>query len=57
MEQKLAGMDFQTSDKQKHGGTGRERDIIRASILDQSAIVCNFGLVLNLKTNITDFPL
>ncbi|XP_052203750.1 probable helicase MAGATAMA 3 isoform X2 [Diospyros lotus] len=39
VEQKLAGMDFQTSDKQKHGGTGRERDTIRASILDQAAIV------------------
>ncbi|KAL7001986.1 putative helicase MAGATAMA 3 [Sarracenia purpurea var. burkii] len=39
VEQKLAGMDFQTSDKHKHGGAGRERDSIRASILDEAAIV------------------
>ncbi|XP_058214440.1 probable helicase MAGATAMA 3 isoform X1 [Rhododendron vialii] len=39
VEQKLAGVDFQTSDKHKHGGSGRERDSIRASILDEAAIV------------------
>ncbi|XP_057503085.1 probable helicase MAGATAMA 3 isoform X2 [Actinidia eriantha] len=39
VEQKLAGVDFQTSDKQKHRGAGRERDSIRASILDEAAIV------------------
>lgn len=39
MEQKLAGVDFQTSDKHKQGGQGRERDSIRASILDEAAIV------------------
>ena len=55
MEQKLAGVDFQTSDKQKHRGAGRERDSIRASILDEAAIVCSFGLVLNFKTNFTLF--
>ncbi|XP_059648117.1 probable helicase MAGATAMA 3 [Cornus florida] len=38
-EQKLAGMDFQTADKEKHGGAGRNRDIIRASILDEAVIV------------------
>ncbi|KAJ9548004.1 hypothetical protein OSB04_020547 [Centaurea solstitialis] len=37
VEQKLAGMDFQTSDKQKEGST--DRDTIRASIMDESAIV------------------
>ncbi|KAM7499180.1 hypothetical protein LguiA_023594 [Lonicera macranthoides] len=39
VEQKLAGMDFQSSDKQKQGGAGRDRDIIRASVLDEAAIV------------------
>ncbi|KAI8556499.1 hypothetical protein RHMOL_Rhmol05G0257700 [Rhododendron molle] len=39
VEQKLAGVDFQTSDKHKQGGSGRERDSIRASILDEAAIV------------------
>ncbi|XP_024967488.1 probable helicase MAGATAMA 3 isoform X3 [Cynara cardunculus var. scolymus] len=39
VEQKLAGMDFQTADKQKHGGGARDRDTIRASIMDESAIV------------------
>ncbi|KAI3770289.1 hypothetical protein L6452_01416 [Arctium lappa] len=39
VEQKLAGMDFQTADKQKHGGAARDRDTIRASIMDESAIV------------------
>lgn len=39
VEQKLAGMDFQTGDKQKHGGAGRDRDAIRNSVLDESAIV------------------
>ncbi|CAL5358399.1 unnamed protein product [Camellia sinensis] len=39
VEQKLAGMDFQTTDKHKHGGAGRERDSIRASVLDEAAIV------------------
>lgn len=49
MEQKLAGVDFQTSDKHKHGGSGRERDSIRASILDEAAIVRNVNAVLNLE--------
>ncbi|CAK9160445.1 unnamed protein product [Ilex paraguariensis] len=39
VEQKLAGMDFQTGDKQKQGGAGRDKDSIRASILDEAAIV------------------
>ncbi|KAI7747676.1 hypothetical protein M8C21_029014 [Ambrosia artemisiifolia] len=39
VEQKLAGMDFQTADKQKQGGGARDRDAIRASIMDESAIV------------------
>ncbi|KAL7592596.1 hypothetical protein Lser_V15G34181 [Lactuca serriola] len=39
VEQKLAGMDFQTADKQKQGGAGRDRDTMRASIMDESAIV------------------
>ncbi|KAK9069562.1 hypothetical protein SSX86_011466 [Deinandra increscens subsp. villosa] len=39
VEQKLAGMDFQTADKQKQGGGARDRDVIRASIMDESAIV------------------
>ncbi|KAF5781649.1 putative P-loop containing nucleoside triphosphate hydrolase, DNA2/NAM7 helicase, helicase [Helianthus annuus] len=39
VEQKLAGMDFQTADKQKQGGGARDRDTIRASIMDESAIV------------------
>lgn len=34
-------MDFQSGDKQKQGGAGRDRDIIRASVLDEAAIVCN----------------
>nr|XP_043622899.1 probable helicase MAGATAMA 3 [Erigeron canadensis] len=39
VEQKLSGMDFQTADKQKQGGGARNRDTIRASIMDESAIV------------------
>lgn len=39
VEQKLSGMDFQTADKQKQGGGARDRDTIRASIMDESAIV------------------
>ncbi|KAJ9561302.1 hypothetical protein OSB04_006462 [Centaurea solstitialis] len=39
VEQKLAGMDFQTADKQKQGGAARDRDTMRASIMDESAIV------------------
>ncbi|KAL8227436.1 hypothetical protein R6Q59_000079 [Mikania micrantha] len=39
VEQKLAGMDFQTADKQKQGGGARDKDTIRASIMDESAIV------------------
>ena len=47
MEQKLAGMDFQTADKQKQGGGARDRDTIRASIMDESAIVCVFSPILS----------
>ncbi|XP_076960265.1 putative helicase MAGATAMA 3 [Bidens hawaiensis] len=39
VEQKLASMGFQTADKQKQGGGARDRDTIRASIMDESAIV------------------
>lgn len=49
MEQKLAGMDFQTADKQKHGGAVRDRDTIRASIMDESAIVCIFSFMVRSK--------
>lgn len=38
VEQKLAGMDM-SGDKQKQGGAGRDRDSIRASVLDEAAIV------------------
>lgn len=40
VEQKLAGMDM-SGDKQKQGGAGRDRDSIRASVLDEAAIVCS----------------
>ncbi|KAL2454450.1 putative helicase MAGATAMA 3 [Abeliophyllum distichum] len=39
VEQKLAGMDSQTGDKQKQGGTAKDKDNIRASIMDESVIV------------------
>ncbi|KAK1384450.1 putative helicase MAGATAMA 3 [Heracleum sosnowskyi] len=39
VEQKFAGMDFQTGDKKKHGSAGRDRNDIRDSILDEAAIV------------------
>ncbi|KAK3012179.1 hypothetical protein RJ639_010874 [Escallonia herrerae] len=39
VEQKLAGMDFQTGDKQKQGAAGRDRDSVRASIMDEAVIV------------------
>lgn len=55
MEQKLAGVDFQTSDKHKQGGQGRERDSIRASILDEAAIVRIIGIVLNFESTYLTF--
>lgn len=39
VEQKLAGMDSQTGDKQKQGGAAKDKDSIRASILDEAVIV------------------
>ncbi|KAI5661475.1 hypothetical protein M9H77_20798 [Catharanthus roseus] len=39
VEQKLAGMDSQGSDKQKQGGAPKDKDSIRASILDEAVIV------------------
>ncbi|KAL1802102.1 hypothetical protein ACET3Z_030749 [Daucus carota] len=39
VEQKLAGVDFQTGEKQKHGSAGRDKNAIRNSILDEAAIV------------------
>ncbi|XP_031111945.1 probable helicase MAGATAMA 3 [Ipomoea triloba] len=40
VEQKMAGMDMQTtSDKQKQGGTGKDKDSIRASVLEEAVIV------------------
>ena len=41
MEQKLAGMDTQSGDKQKQGRGGKDKDGICASILDEAVIVCN----------------
>ncbi|KAA8536513.1 hypothetical protein F0562_028990 [Nyssa sinensis] len=39
VEQKLAGMETQNIDKQKQGRAERDVDIIRASLLDEAAIV------------------
>ncbi|PIN13525.1 tRNA-splicing endonuclease positive effector (SEN1) [Handroanthus impetiginosus] len=39
VEQKLAGMDSQAGDKQKQGGVTKDKDSIRASILDEAVIV------------------
>lgn len=39
MEQRRAGMDFKGIDKNKQGGSGSERDSLRASILEDAAIV------------------
>ncbi|KAK1382702.1 hypothetical protein POM88_020439 [Heracleum sosnowskyi] len=39
VEQKLAGVDFQTGEKQKHGSAGRDKNALRNSILDEAAIV------------------
>ncbi|KAI3447169.1 hypothetical protein Pfo_003834 [Paulownia fortunei] len=39
VEQKLAGMDSQAGDKQKQGGVAKDKDSIRASILDEAVIV------------------
>ncbi|XP_071931172.1 probable helicase MAGATAMA 3 isoform X1 [Coffea arabica] len=39
VEQKLAGVDFQSGDKQKQGGATKDKDGIRASILDEAVIV------------------
>lgn len=40
VEQKLAGMDTQVGDKQKQGDTAKDKDSMRASILDEAVIVC-----------------
>lgn len=37
-------MDSQTGDKQKQGGAAKDKDTIRASILDEAVIVCGLGL-------------
>lgn len=37
------------ADKEKHGVPGRDKDRIRAAILDESVIVCNSYLVLKAK--------
>jgi hypothetical protein len=34
------------ADKDKHGAQRRDKDSIRAAILDEAVIVCNFCLVL-----------
>ncbi|KAK4476866.1 hypothetical protein RD792_016030 [Penstemon davidsonii] len=39
VEQKLAGGDSQAGDKQKQGGVAKDKDNIRASILDEAVIV------------------
>ncbi|KAK1364568.1 hypothetical protein POM88_040129 [Heracleum sosnowskyi] len=39
VEQKLAGVDFQTGEKQKHGSAGRDKNALRNSILDEATIV------------------
>lgn len=39
VEQKLAGMDSQAGDKQKQGGVAKDKDSIRAAILDEAVIV------------------
>ncbi|GJV80517.1 hypothetical protein Tco_1516387 [Tanacetum coccineum] len=40
-------MDFQTADKQKQDGGARDRDTIRASVIDESTIVCIFSSILS----------
>ncbi|KAK6157811.1 hypothetical protein DH2020_012059 [Rehmannia glutinosa] len=40
VEQKLSGIDSQAGDKQKQGGVAKDKDSIRASILDEAVIVC-----------------
>lgn len=37
------------ADKEKHGAPGRDKDSIRAAILDEAVIVCNICLVLEAK--------
>ncbi|KAG9148748.1 hypothetical protein Leryth_013426 [Lithospermum erythrorhizon] len=39
VEQKLAGMNTQSGDKQKQGSSAKDKDSIRASILDEAVIV------------------
>ncbi|KAK6119170.1 hypothetical protein DH2020_047102 [Rehmannia glutinosa] len=39
VEQKLSGIDSQAGDKQKQGGVAKDKDSIRASILDEAVIV------------------
>ena len=48
MEQKIAGVDFQTGEKQKHGSAGRDKNAIRNSILDEAAIVCYSSLLFKI---------
>lgn len=35
-------MDSHVGDKQKQGGVAKDKDSIRASILDEAVIVCGF---------------
>lgn len=37
------------ADKEKHGAPGRDKDRIRAAILDEAVIVCNSCLLLKVK--------
>lgn len=46
MEQRLSGMDSQIGDRQKQGGPVKDKDSIRASILDEAVIVCQLDLFL-----------
>lgn len=46
MKQKQESMN---ADKEKHGAPGRDKDSIRAAILDEAVIVCNFFLVVKVK--------
>ena len=39
--------DSMSADKDKHGAPQRDKDSIRAAILDEAVIVCNFFLVLS----------
>lgn len=45
VEQKRAGLEGHL-DRQKQGAAGNDIDSVRASILDEAVIVCNFSLKL-----------